>query len=238
MSALKKKTRNIAAIKTLEENRELLDSLTVAQITALESTFLSFSTDVPGFINAKQIGPLLRALGDDPSPSEVAELISKLDASGNGLVDLEEMTALLAIRTKHKHRPDEVKEALKVSRTREVAAWPLGREREGAETGRVGSLEEAPSLAPQRFSPDPSFGLHPPSSFPLQLLAEDLLPASPGSEPSSEPKSISVERFATALGELAGMSEADVKEAVAVASPGGSTGEVDIDALASLLFSM
>ncbi len=115
-TARKKKTRNIAAAKVVEEHRALLDGLTVPQIAALQSTFLSFSTEVPGFINAKQLGPLLRELGDDPSAEELGELISLVDASGNGLVDLEEFSALLAIRTQHKHTPSDVREALKVSR--------------------------------------------------------------------------------------------------------------------------
>ncbi|KAA0154278.1 hypothetical protein FNF27_07870 [Cafeteria roenbergensis] len=113
-TARKKKTRNIAAAKVVEEHRALLDGLTVPQIAALQSTFLSFSTEVPGFINAKQLGPLLRELGDDPSAEELGELISLVDASGNGLVDLEEFSALLAIRTQHKHTPSDVREALKL----------------------------------------------------------------------------------------------------------------------------
>lgn len=117
-TARKKKTRNIAAAKVVEEHRALLDGLTVPQIAALQSTFLSFSTEVPGFINAKQLGPLLRELGDDPSAEELGELIALVDASGNGLVDLEEFSALLAIRTQHKHAPSDVREALKVRANR------------------------------------------------------------------------------------------------------------------------
>jgi len=112
---MKKRTRNIAAAKIVEEHRALLDGLSVPQLAALQSTFLSFSTDAPGFIHSKQLGPLLRELGDDPSPSELASLIHMVEASGNGLLDLEEFAALLAIRTQHKHSKREVREAIKVS---------------------------------------------------------------------------------------------------------------------------
>ena len=112
---MKKKSRAIGAAKTVEEHRELLDSLSVPQIAALQSTFLRHSTEVPGMINAKQLGPLLRELGDTPSSSELASLITMVDAEGNGLLDLEEFAALLAIRTSHQHSIREVRDAINVS---------------------------------------------------------------------------------------------------------------------------
>jgi Ca2+-binding EF-hand superfamily protein len=120
--ALKKKSRSLEATKTVEANRDLLDSLTVPQVAALHSTFLKYSEEqYAGFITAKHLGPLLRELGDEPTPDDLQELISKVDAEGNGLIDIEEFAALLAIRTRHRHPPKDVTTAMRVRKM--LSSW-------------------------------------------------------------------------------------------------------------------
>ena len=52
-----------------------------------------------GFITAKELGPLLRSLGDTPRTTELQELIALVDADGNAVIDFQEFLVLVAIRS-------------------------------------------------------------------------------------------------------------------------------------------
>lgn len=135
---VKKKLRSQKAEKLLVRYRPLLDSLTEVQVrlrgcavvrsdsdlqhdhyaawqvAALRSEFMAHARTTPGLLTAKELRPLLRSLGDEPSSTALAALINMVDADGNSLIDFEEFVSILATRMTHTHSAEELVRAFQV----------------------------------------------------------------------------------------------------------------------------
>ncbi|KAL0232818.1 hypothetical protein GEMRC1_011565 [Eukaryota sp. GEM-RC1] len=62
----------------------MTESLSEDQINEFKETFDLFASD-DGCIIASELGSVMRALGQDPSETELAEFINEIDADGNGI---------------------------------------------------------------------------------------------------------------------------------------------------------
>merc|ERR1712070_181679 len=61
-----------------------------------KEAFELFDTDQSGTIDAGELKFCMQALGFDPSPHEIKEMLEKIDQDGNGNVELEEFVDLLS----------------------------------------------------------------------------------------------------------------------------------------------
>jgi len=71
--------------------------LTVKQIAAVREAFAYFDRDADGAVTTSELGALMRSLGKMPSEADVVEMITQVDASGEGSFDL---PAFLELMTK------------------------------------------------------------------------------------------------------------------------------------------
>lgn len=110
----KKGQRSMTAAALIESHRELLESLSPQQYEALQAAFVKHGKTQAGFITAKELGPLLKAIGDNPRPMELQTLIAAVDADGNQVIDFQEFLVLVAIRSQHKHVEEDVLEAFRL----------------------------------------------------------------------------------------------------------------------------
>lgn len=106
--AVKKGQRSTTAAALIDLYRAYFESLSAQQYRMLYEVFCAFGKTEPGFVTAKELGPLLRALGDDPRPAELRDLISLVDADGNGIVDYTEFLTLVAVRSQHAQSEEEL----------------------------------------------------------------------------------------------------------------------------------
>lgn len=72
--------------------------LTKEQITEFKETFLLFDHDGDGTITTKELGHVMRSLGQNPTDAEIHDMISLVDSDGNGSVDFNEFLHLVAKR--------------------------------------------------------------------------------------------------------------------------------------------
>jgi calmodulin len=72
---VKKGQRSTTAAALVDLYREYFESLSPQQYAKLYDAFTAHGKTEPGFVTAKELGPLLRALGDDPRPAELRDLI-------------------------------------------------------------------------------------------------------------------------------------------------------------------
>ena len=59
-----------------------------------------FSVFVSGTITTKELGTVMRSLGQNPTEAELQDMINEVDADGNGTIDFPEFLALMARKMK------------------------------------------------------------------------------------------------------------------------------------------
>lgn len=65
-------------------------------------------------ISYKELGDVLRALGQNPSEKELQDMISEVDMDGNGTVEFAEFVILMTNKIREMKKEDEIAEAFDV----------------------------------------------------------------------------------------------------------------------------
>ncbi|KAG6413145.1 hypothetical protein SASPL_125847 [Salvia splendens] len=69
---------------------------------------------VSGCITTKELGTVMRSLGQNPTEAELQDMINEVDADGNGTIDFPEFLNLMARKMKDTDSEEELKEAFRV----------------------------------------------------------------------------------------------------------------------------
>mmetsp|Transcript_60303 Transcript_60303/g.166913 ORF Transcript_60303/g.166913 Transcript_60303/m.166913 type:complete len:155 (+) Transcript_60303:63-527(+) len=85
--------------------------LTEVQISEFKEAFDLFDTEANGTISIKDLQTLMRALGQNPSDTEYADIVTEVDADSNGTVDFPEFLNLMS----RKMRSTDIEEELIVA---------------------------------------------------------------------------------------------------------------------------
>jgi calmodulin len=72
------------------------------------------STDGDGTITTRELGTVMRSLGQNPTEAELQDMINEVDADGNGTIDFPEFLTMMARKMKDTDSEEEIKEAFKV----------------------------------------------------------------------------------------------------------------------------
>ena len=70
--------------------------------------------DGKGEITTKDLGRVMRSLGQNPSEAELQDMINEVDANGNGTVDFPEFLTMMARKMGDTDSEEEMKEAFNV----------------------------------------------------------------------------------------------------------------------------
>ncbi|CAN0890581.1 unnamed protein product [Linum grandiflorum] len=76
------------------------------------SSFLVYMQS--GCITTKELGTVMRSLGQNPTEAELQDMINEVDADGNGTIDFPEFLNLMARKMKDTDSEEELKEAFRV----------------------------------------------------------------------------------------------------------------------------
>jgi calmodulin len=68
----------------------------------------------PGTITTKELGTVMRSLGQNPTEAELMDMINEIDADGNGTIDFPEFLTMMARKMKDTDSEEEILEAFKV----------------------------------------------------------------------------------------------------------------------------
>ncbi|XP_039032895.1 calmodulin-2/4 isoform X2 [Hibiscus syriacus] len=102
----------------------MADQLTDDQISEFKEAFSLFDKDgdgpsshslfSAGCITTKELGTVMRSLGQNPTEAELQDMINEVDADGNGTIDFPEFLNLMARKMKDTDSEEELKEAFRV----------------------------------------------------------------------------------------------------------------------------
>ncbi|KAG8805834.1 hypothetical protein FRC17_005306, partial [Serendipita sp. 399] len=79
-----------------------------------KEAFSLFDKDGDGTITTRELGTVMRSLGQNPTEAEIQEMINEVDSDGNGTIDFPEFLTMMARKMKDTDSEEEIKEAFKV----------------------------------------------------------------------------------------------------------------------------
>ena len=107
-------TRETTTPCSIAPDRAQADQLTEEQIAEFKEAFSLFDKDGDGTITTKELGTVMRSLGQNPTEAELADMINEVDADGNGTIDFPEFLTMMARKMKDTDSEEEILEAFKV----------------------------------------------------------------------------------------------------------------------------
>ena len=92
----------------------MADNLTEEQIAEFKEAFSLFDKDGDGTITTKELGVVMRSLGQSPTEAELQDMITEVDTNKDGTIDFKEFLTLMAKKMKETDSEEELREAFKV----------------------------------------------------------------------------------------------------------------------------
>lgn len=92
----------------------MAENLSEEKIAEFRAAFELFDRDRDGKITSKELGTVMKNLGQNPSETELEEMIKQVDLDGNGTIDFKEFLGLMVRKMKDTDTEEELLEAFKV----------------------------------------------------------------------------------------------------------------------------
>ena len=89
-------------------------NLTEEQISDCKEAFSLFDKDGDGSITCEELKTVMTSLGENPTTTELEEMIQEVDADGNGKIEFSEFLHMMAQKMGTRNFDDEALEAFKV----------------------------------------------------------------------------------------------------------------------------
>ncbi|KAH3713721.1 calmodulin-A-like [Dreissena polymorpha] len=92
----------------------MTETLTDEQVSEFKEAFTLFDKDADGTITTRELGTVMRSLGQNPTETELQAMINEVDADGNGTIDFPEFLTMMAKKMKDCDSEEEIREAFRV----------------------------------------------------------------------------------------------------------------------------
>ena len=84
------------------------------KISEFKEAFNIFDKDKDGYITTKELGDIMKNLGQSPSEAELQDMINEVDIDGNGTIDFKEFIGIMARKMRDSDSEEELIEAFKI----------------------------------------------------------------------------------------------------------------------------
>ncbi|XP_069110927.1 calmodulin-like [Argopecten irradians] len=94
----------------------MVEHLTTAQIAEYKEAFSLFDKNSDGRIEAKELGIVMRGLGQNPTESDLKDIINESDLDGNGTIEFAEFLSMMVKKNKQctEDQTQELQEAFRI----------------------------------------------------------------------------------------------------------------------------
>ena len=89
-------------------------NLTPEQIAEFREAFNIFDKDGDGRITAKELGTVMRSLGQNPSEAELQDMVNEVDLDGNGTIEFDEFLYMMSRQMREGDTEEEIIDAFRV----------------------------------------------------------------------------------------------------------------------------
>ncbi|NXQ33071.1 CALMS protein, partial [Alaudala cheleensis] len=92
----------------------MAERLSEEKIAEFKEAFSLFDRDGDGSISTKELGTVMRSLGQNPTEAELQDMVGEVDADGSGTIDFPEFLSLMARKMRDTDSEEEIREAFRV----------------------------------------------------------------------------------------------------------------------------
>lgn len=97
-----------------KQSKAATAKLTQEQIAEFKEAFVLFDSDGDGNISSKELGTVMRSLGQNPTEAEIKDMMAEVDTDGNGTIDFDEFCSMMQKKMHQLESPEEIEAAFKV----------------------------------------------------------------------------------------------------------------------------
>lgn len=91
-----------------------MSELTEEQVAEFKDAFAQFDKEGTGKISTRELGTLMRTLGQNPTEAELQDLITEAESNTNGQLDFNEFCSIMAKQMRETDTEEEMREAFKI----------------------------------------------------------------------------------------------------------------------------
>jgi calmodulin len=91
-----------------------MEEISDFKLKEYREAFENFDKDHSGTISFKELGSMMKSLGQNPSDQELRDIISEVDLDGNGYIDFNEFVMIMHKRSKENDPEEDVISAFRV----------------------------------------------------------------------------------------------------------------------------
>lgn len=92
----------------------MTDRLSEEQISEFKDAFSLFDKEGDGTITTRDLGIVMRSLGETPSEAEIQDMLNEIDPDGSGTINFPDFLTMMARRMKADDVEDEIRQAFEV----------------------------------------------------------------------------------------------------------------------------
>ena len=92
----------------------MAEQLSDEQVAEFKEAFALFDKDGDGKITTKELGTVMRSLGQNPTEAELQDMINEVDQDKNGSIEFPEFLSLMSRKMRDGDTEEEIREAFRV----------------------------------------------------------------------------------------------------------------------------